>query len=226
MDAHLRAARHDWPGSGQLQVTLRLGRRGLRAEAGSFQGHRRNCMTERRASAAPHCAGRGLWQPPWGSPVGRSGNRGDPPRWWPALPHTVAKVTGRVCVPVGARALHTQLTEPFTVRDPGALRELTTLILPSSTFLAAAAPGLGLRRQTWVRRGAGEGRGAAGQRGRGTFQENLLPAEVPGAQVKVAGEQGWSLAAWAIRKQALAEEPEAAAGLAPRWSGRETRPAS
>lgn len=171
-------------------VTLRLGRRGLWAgKRAAFRVTGGTAWTRTEGPSAAHTVQAEACGSFVGSPVGRSGNRGDPS---PVVAGPSSHCgRGRHRKGLGARgcpvpSTHSSLN-PFTVRDPGALRELTTLILPSSAFPAAAAPGLGRRRQTGVRRGAGEaGRGQPASAGRGTFQENpSYPLRSPGLKSRL-----------------------------------------
>lgn len=171
-----------------------------------------------RALCGPHCAGRGLWQLR-GVSCGQvwKQRRPLPGGGWPFLTLWAwASQEGSGC-PWVPGALHTQLTEPLHRQRPRGSEGADN---SDSAFLgvpSCRSPRAGAQEADWGKERSWRSReGAAGQRGEGDLPgKPLLPAEVPGAQVKVAGEQGWSPAAWAIRKQALGRIARGGRGTGP-----------
>ena len=208
-------ARHDWPGSGHPDHR-QTGQEWLAGgEAGSSQGHRRSCMEEEgKGPLRPHCAGRGLGQPR-GVSCGQvwrqkrplpGGGRPFLTLWgW-------ASQEGAACLGVPS-ALHTRLAEPLHRQRRGGSEGADN---SDSAFLRAA-PGLGLRRQSGARRGAGEaGRGQPASAGRGAFQENpSSPLRSPGLKSRFGASRAGAPRPGPSASRPPAEEPEAAAaGLA------------
>ena len=198
------------------QITVRLGRSGL--QAGKQAALRVTGGTawrkKGRALCGPHCAGRGLGQPRGVScgQVWRQ-KRPLPGGGQPFL--TLwgwASQEGSACLRVPS-ALHTGLTEPLHRQRPGGSEGADN---SDSAFLRAA-PGLGLRRQSGARRGAGEaGRGQPASAGRGAFQENAsYPLRSPGLKSRFGVSRAGTPAS-AIREQAL--------GRRARGGGRGTGP--
>lgn len=139
---------------------------------------------EGRALCGRHCAGRGLGHHGHLRWAGLEAEE-TPPWWGPALPHIVGEgVTGRVCMQLVPNILHTRLAGPLHHQRSGGSKEADSS--GSSVFPAIPVPGLGLRRQTGVGKGAGgAGRGQrAGVGGRSLPGKPLLPPRSPGLKSK------------------------------------------
>lgn len=198
------------------QITVRLGRSGLRVgkQAALRVTGGTAWRKKGRALFGPHCAGRGLGQPR-GVSCGQvwrqkrplpGGGRPFLTLWgW-------ASQEGSACLRVPS-ALHTRLTEPLHRQRRGGSEGADN---SDSAFLRAA-PGLGLRRQSGARRGAGEaGRGQPASAGRGAFQENpFSPLRSPGLKSRFGASRAGAPRPGPSASRPPAEEPEAAAaGLA------------
>lgn len=175
------------------QITLRLGRSGLwEGKQAAFRVTGGTAWRKKgRALCSPHCAGRGLGHH---GRLLRAGLEAEetPPWWGPALPHIVrVGVTGRVCVQLVPNILHTRLgsLDPFSIRDRGALRKLTTRVPPRSQPSQSQGWGSGGRLGSGkgLEERAGGSRLAGGWGG-SPSRKTPPPAKFPRAQVKVWSE--------------------------------------
>lgn len=154
------------------------------------------------------------------SPAGRSGGRGDPSLVGAGPSSHCAGGRHRK----GLRAAGAQhpphtagLTGPLLHQRPGGSEEADNS--GSSAFPAIPVPGLGLRRQTGVRkgaRGAGRGQPAGGGLGGGgplPGKPLLLPRS-PGLKSKFGASRAGARRPGPSASRPRAKEPEAAAGLA------------
>ena len=155
------------------------------------------------------------------SPAGRSGGRGDTSlvEAGPSS-HCAVGVTGRVCMQLVPHILHTRLglLDPFTIRDPGALRKLTTWVPPCSQPSQSQGwgsggrlgSGKGLEERAGGSRLAGTGWGGGSLPGKPL----LPPPRSPGLKSKFGGSRAGAPWPGPSPSRPQAQEPEAVAGLA------------